>query len=145
LPELLSLVPTAFLEGRFMPRPFRFPRWAAVAAAALCLLAAAACSRPTLELEETQSFRDATRTQSMEGFVPEGTEELSLSLDLRVERGTAAYRLRDPQGVVRWEGELTSGGRMTDRRELEPVVGNWRLDLQMVGATGEYEARWLGR
>jgi hypothetical protein len=120
-------------------------RLAPVAAAALALLFAAACSRPTLELEETQTFRDATRTQTVEAYVPEGTEELQLSLDLRVERGTVAFRARDPQGVVRWQGELTSGGRMTDQRELEPVVGSWRLDLQFVGATGRYEASWLGR
>jgi hypothetical protein len=120
-------------------------RLAPVAAAAFAVLFAAACSRPTLELEETQTFRDATRTQTVEAYVPEGTEELQLSLDLRVERGTVAFRARDPQGMVRWQGELTSGGRMTDQRELEPVVGNWRLDLQFVGATGRYEVSWLGR
>jgi hypothetical protein len=120
-------------------------RLAPVAAAAFAALLAAACSRPTLELEETQTFRDATRTQTVEAYVPEGTEELQLSLDLRVERGTVAFRARDPQGMVRWQGELTSGGRMTDQRDLDPVVGSWRLDLQFVGASGRYEVSWLGR
>lgn len=121
--------------------PHRLALLAAVATACL----AAACSRPTLEQEETQTFRDANRTHAVEAYVPEGTEDLRVSLDLRVERGTAAFRVRDPQGVVRWEGELTSGGRFSDERELEPAVGHWRLDMQMVGATGRYEVRWLGR
>ena len=125
------------------PAPRRIRPLAAAAALALCV--SAACARPTLELEETQTFRDATRTQTVEAYVPEGTEELRLSLDLRVERGTVAFHARDPQGVVRWQGELSSGGRLTDERELEPVVGSWRLDLQLVGASGRYEARWFGR
>lgn len=116
------------------------------AAAVLALLAAAAgCSKPTLQLEEQQTFRDATRTQTLEAYVPEGTEELELSLDLDVDRGTVAFRVRDPLGVVRWQGELTSGGTFSDQRGLDPVVGTWRLDLEMVGAHGNYQAEWVGR
>jgi hypothetical protein len=116
------------------------------AAAALALLAAAAgCSRPTLQLEEQQTFRDATRTQTIEAYVPEGTEELELSLVLDVDRGTVAFRVSDPLGVVQWQGELTSGGSFSDQRGLDPVVGTWRLDLEMVGAQGKYVAKWVGR
>lgn len=130
-----------------MSRPIARPiRILATATTAMALAAVVGgCSRPTLQLEENQTFRDATRTQTVEAYVPEGTEEVSVELDLRVERGTVAFRVRDPQGMVRWQGELTSGGSLTDRRELEPVVGNWRLDLQMVGATGRYEVQWRGR
>jgi hypothetical protein len=116
------------------------------AAAALALLAAAAgCSRPTLQLEEQQTFRDATRTQTIEAYVPEGTEELELSIVLDVDRGTVAFRASDPLGVVQWQGELTSGGKFSDQRGLDPVVGTWRLDLEMVGASGKYVAEWVGR
>lgn len=116
------------------------------ALAALALLAGAAgCSQPTLQLEEQQTFRDATRTQTIEAYVPEGTEKLELSLELDVERGTVAFRVRDPMGVVRWQSELTGGGSFSDQRELEPVVGNWRIDLEMVGARGNYEVEWVGR
>lgn len=132
-----------------MPRPTAVPavrRRPALALPALALAAAlAACGEPTLQLEERQTFRDASRTQTVEGFVPEGTRELSLALDLQVDAGTVAFRVRDPQGEVRWEGELTGGGSLTDRRDFPPVVGPWRLDFQMVGAAGRYEARWLGR
>ena len=117
------------------------------AAAALALLAATAagCSRPTLQLDESQSFRDATRTQTVEAYVPEGTEELELAIELAVDRGTVAFRVSDPLGVVQWQGELTSGGNFSDQRGLDPVVGTWRLDFEMVGASGRYEARWMGR
>jgi hypothetical protein len=114
------------------------------AAAALALLAAA-CSRPTLQLDESQTFRDATRTQTVEAYVPEGTEELELSLVLDVDRGTVAFRVSDPLGVVQWQGELTGGGSFSDQRGLDPVVGTWRLDLEMVGAQGKYVAEWMGR
>jgi hypothetical protein len=114
------------------------------AAAALALLAAA-CSRPTLQLDESQTYRDATRTQTVEAYVPEGTEELELAIELAVERGTVAFRVSDPLGVVQWQGELTSGGNFTDQRGLDPVVGTWRLDFEMVGASGSYEARGVGR
>lgn len=127
------------MSHRLTPHP------AVAAALAVLLLSAAACARPTLELDEQQSFRDATRTHTVEGYVSEGTEELTLSLDLEVDRGAISFRVRDPQGMVRWEGELTGDGSMSDSRDLPPVVGAWRLDLQMVGATGRYEARWLGR
>lgn len=116
------------------------------AVVALALLAAAAgCARPTLQLEERQTFRDATRTQTVEAYVPEGTEEVELSIVLDVERGTVAFRVSDPLGVVQWQGELTSGGKFSDRRGLDPVVGTWRIDLEMVGASGEYDVRWAGR
>lgn len=115
------------------------------AAAALTLLAAAGCSQPTLQLEEQQTFRDATRTQTIEAYVPEGTEELELSLVLDVERGTVAFRVSDPLGVVQWQSELTSGGEFSDQRGLDPVVGTWRIDFEMVGAEGEYVAEWVGR
>lgn len=116
------------------------------AVVALALLAAAAgCARPTLQLEERQTFRDATRTQTVEAYVPEGTEEVELSIVLDVERGTVAFRVSDPLGVVQWQSELTSGGRFSDQRGLDPVVGTWRIDLEMVGATGEYDVRWVGR
>ncbi|HEX2165568.1 MAG TPA: hypothetical protein VHM02_16620 [Thermoanaerobaculia bacterium] len=132
-----------------MPRPTAVPavrRRPALMVPVLALAAALiACGKPTLELEERQTFRDASRTQTVEGFVPETTEELSLSLDLQVDAGTVAFRVRDPQGQVRWEGELTGGGSLTDRREFPPVAGPWRLDFQMVGADGRYEVRWLGR
>jgi hypothetical protein len=121
-------------------------RGLAAAAAALALLAGAAgCSRPTLQLEEEQTFRDATRTQTIEAYVPEGTEELELSIVLDVDRGTVAFRASDPLGVVQWQGELTSGGKFSDQRGLDPVVGTWRLDLEMVGASGKYVAEWVGR
>jgi hypothetical protein len=121
-------------------------RGLAAAAAALALLAGAAgCSRPTLQLEEEQTFRDATRTQTIEAYVPEGTEELELSIVLDVDRGTVAFRASDPLGVVQWQGELTSGGKFSDQRGLDPVVGTWRIDLEMVGASGEYDVRWVGR
>lgn len=116
-----------------------------LAAAALTLLAAAGCTKPTLQQEEQQTFRDATRTQSIEAYVPEGTEELELSLVLEVERGTVAFRVSDPLGVVQWQSELTSGGTFSDQRGLDPVVGTWRLDLEMVGAAGRYEVEWVGR
>lgn len=116
------------------------------AAAALALLATiAGCSRPTLQLDESQTFRDATRTQTVEAYVPEGTEELELAIELAVERGTVAFRVSDPIGVVQWQSELTSGGKFSDQRGLDPVVGTWRIDFEMVGASGSYEARWVGR
>lgn len=116
------------------------------AVVALALLAAAAgCARPTLQLEERQTFRDATRTQTVESYVPVGTEEVELSIVLEVERGTVAFRVSDPLGVVQWQGELTSGGKFSDQRGLDPVVGTWRIDLEMVGASGKYDVRWVGR
>jgi hypothetical protein len=126
---------------RFASHPAR----GLAAVAALALLAVAGCSRPTLQLEERQTFRDATRTQTVEAYVPEGTEEVELSIELDVDRGTVAFRVSDPLGVVQWQGELTSGGEFSDQRGLDPVVGTWRIDLEMVGASGKYDVRWLGR
>lgn len=129
-----------------MVRPASHRARGLAAVAALALLAAAAgCARPTLQLEERQTFRDATRTQTVEAYVPEGTEKVELSIELDVDRGTVAFRVSDPIGVVQWQGELTSGGKYSDQRGLDPVVGTWRIDLEMVGASGKYDVRWVGR
>jgi hypothetical protein len=126
-----------------MLRPASHRARGLAAVAALTLLAVAGCSRPTLQQQQT--FRDATRTQTVEAPVPEGTEKVELSIVLEIERGTVAFRVSDPLGVVQWQGELTSGGKFSDQRGLDPVVGTWRIDFEMVGASGKYDVRWVGR
>jgi hypothetical protein len=117
-------------------------------AAGAWLLAAAAfaaCGGPRIDVDESQSFRDASRTHTVEAQVGEGMDEVRLRLALELDRGTLAFRVRDPQGVARWEGEITGGGRLRDRREFPALPGTWRLDLEMREASGEYEARWAAR
>jgi len=117
-----------------------------LSAAALLLAAlAAGCSSPSLKLEETQSFRDASHRQTIEAQVGPEIERLELSFDLEVERGTVAFEVLDPLGSVVWRGDVTGGGRLADSRDFTPVQGRWRLDLDLRQATGRYEARWVGR
>jgi len=122
------------------------PPPAAIAATVLLLAAlAAGCSRPSLRLEETQSFRDADHQQTVEAQVSPDVERLELSLDLEVEGGTVAFEVLDPLGTVVWRGDVTSGGRLADSRDFTPIEGRWRLDLDLQAASGRYEARWVGR
>jgi hypothetical protein len=123
----------------------RHPRhglWAALLATAAT---AAACGGPRVDVEESQTFRDAARTQTVEVTVVEGMEEVRLRLALELDDGTLAFRVRDPRGATRWEGELNAGGELTDRRRFPALPGAWRLDLDLANATGGYEARWEAR
>jgi hypothetical protein len=113
-------------------------------AAAVALLAA--CARPSLQLEEQQTFRDATRSQTVEAPVGEEVERLELDLSLELRKGSLAFRVTDPQGVVRWQGTLSAGGELTDTRVFEtPAQGLWRFDIDLAEATGKYRVEWVGR
>jgi len=116
-----------------------------LAPALLAAALAAGCSSPSLQLEESQSFRDASHRQTVEAQVGREIERLELSFDLEVERGTVAFEVTDPLGSVVWRGDVTGGGRLADSRDFPPVEGRWRLDLDLRQASGRYEARWVGR
>lgn len=118
---------------------------AALASVVVLIVVLAGCSSPSLKLEETLSFRDASHRQTVEAQVGPEIEKLELSLDLQVESGTVAFEVTDPFGKVVWRGDVTGGGRLSDGRELPPVQGRWRLDLDLQQATGRYEALWVGR
>ena len=107
-------------------------------------LGIAACGGTSFKTEERQTFKDASRTATVEAQVPEGIEEITLDLGLEVRKGTVAFTVRDPRGTVVWSGELTAGGEISDRRDFPAVAGPWRLELSMDQASGEYRAGWQG-
>ncbi|HEX2253405.1 MAG TPA: hypothetical protein VHQ65_09075 [Thermoanaerobaculia bacterium] len=118
----------------------------AVAVASLAAALLAACSRPSLQLEEQQTFRAATRSQTVEAPVSDQVERLELQLSLELNRGSLAFRVTDPQGVVVWQGTLSSGGELSDRRVFEnPAQGTWRFDIDLAEASGNYRVEWVGR
>lgn len=125
--------------------PHRPVRPVLVLLLAILVAALAACSQPRFDLQEKQSFRDASRLQTVEAGVSPEVESLRLDLELEVEEGTVAFRVFDPTGAAVWQGEISSGGSLSDRRELQPIEGEWRLELALEDATGRYAARWLGR
>ena len=62
-------------------------------------LGIAACGGTSFKTEERQTFKDASRTATVEAQVPEGIEEITLDLGLEVRKGTVAFTVRDPE---RW-------------------------------------------
>lgn len=132
---------------RSMTRAVRHPgsrlspaRAGAALAFAFVLGVVAACGGPSVDVQAQQSFEGLTDTRTVEASVPEEAEDLTLTLDLEIEEGEVAYRVIDPSGTVRWEGQTS--GHLQDERTFTTRAGEWRLEMDMSGATGRYQAAW---
>lgn len=130
-----------------MRRPAAKPALPALPALlAVALFALAACAKPSVRIEESQTFRDATWSHSVEAAVASEVKNLSLDLDLEVTQGTVRFQAIDSVGATRWQGEVGAGGTLADSRTWpSPPTGQWRLELTMLGASGTYSAKWLGK
>jgi hypothetical protein len=74
-----------------------------------------------------------------------GANLATLYLQTSLESGAITWTLRDPVGSVRWEDHCESSNgseRVTFREFSIPPVGNWRLELSLQDAIGEYCCIW---
>lgn len=88
--------------------------------------------------------RNLTNVETFLYEVGERLTQTRLRIQLEAEAGTAVWTLTDPEGAARWEGRLEAGERLDESRDFAPIVGEWRLELDMEGFTGHYDTLWEG-
>lgn len=86
-------------------------------------------------------------TTNVEVFTYDVTDDMvrtALQLGVTLDAGSAAWTFTDPTGAVVWQGALATGQRINETRQFDPVVGQWRLELDVQNAVGDYAILWRG-
>ena len=97
------------------------------------------------EVEEIERFRGRSEIVRYELTSPEGAESARQRVLAVIEGGSARWKLVDPDGRTRIEGE-GSGTIQTDTGDIErPLAGTWVLTLDLRDATGRYQVNWKAR
>jgi hypothetical protein len=71
-------------------------------------------------------------------------EAVDLHVQASLKAGSMTWKVIDSDGVVRWEGEVSTSGSQDESRRFEPVAGVWKLEIALEGASGHYDVRWTG-
>ena len=69
---------------------------------------------------------------------------VNIQVILWIDKGTATYNLLDPNGEVRWQGEVTSGEHFNEARGFGAVTGEWTIQIDLNSASGRYDVYWFG-
>lgn len=86
-------------------------------------------------------------TTTVEVFTYDVTDRMvrtALQLDVALEAGRVTWTFTDPAGEIVWQGALAEVESINETRQFDPVVGQWRLELDVQGAVGEYAVLWRG-
>ena len=97
-------------------------------------------ARENVTSNETFESRNAARRVTL--TVSRGADKMTLRLRVQLTRGMVQWRLLDPSGNPRDEGEVVPGPGLDDVRTVKPVEGCWILELNWLGATGSHEVDW---
>ena len=90
-------------------------------------------------------FRHKTDARVVELEVKPVATHVRFRLSMDLPRGTMSFRLADPLGNVRLEGDVVQGRGSFDSKEMPALVGVWKLDVKREDASGKYEAHWRVR
>jgi hypothetical protein len=71
--------------------------------------------------------------------------EVELDVRVDLDAGALSWRVLDPHGEVRWEYHAEAGQRLRESRDLKPHVGEWRIEIELRDAAGEYDFIWEAR
>jgi hypothetical protein len=95
--------------------------------------------------QSSAHFTDKTEVRSHSLTVRESMRSVTLELEATVSQGVVTYRLLDPTGTLLWEQEVTPAEGLNSIERFAPVVGEWTLEVMLLGASGEYELVWRGQ
>ncbi|QUH21019.1 hypothetical protein [Alkaliphilus sp. B6464] len=62
---------------------------------------------------------------------------MKLEINLALTKGEVEFELKDPNGVIKWDGKATSEKSINEIREFEKIVGEWTLIFKSIDNTGE--------
>ncbi len=119
----------------------------AVAMLSLICFAAAASPAPAgrpgrnnVTSNETFEARNGARRVTL--TVSRGADKMTLRLRVQLTRGMVQWRLLDPSGKSRDEGEVVPGPGLDEVRTVKPAEGCWILEINWLGATGSHDVDW---
>ena len=93
----------------------------------------------------TKTFSGDTGQQIETLAVPDGAKVVDLRIKSDLRSGTMSWELVDPAGDIRWEESLTGATIFFESRRFDSVTGEWRLQIDLAGATGSYDISWEAR
>lgn len=90
----------------------------------------------------TKTFSGDTGQQIETLAVPDGAKVVDLRIRSDLRSGTMSWEVVDPTGTTRWEESLTGATIFFESRRFDAVTGEWRLQINLAGATGSYDISW---
>ena len=112
-----------------------------LAIVAALVLPSAAGGRYRATVNDSDTLESANDVRKLDLDIGGGTK-MTVRVKARLSRGMLQWRLLDPTGAVREEGEVVPGPSATVNRRLEPSKGRWVLEIKFLGATGSYDVNW---
>jgi REP element-mobilizing transposase RayT len=73
--------------------------------------------------------------------IVESVTSMSLRLVIETRKGSLEYRLVDPNEEVRWQDRVYAVSSH-ETRQFEPIVGQWRLEMDTLDLKGGYDVCW---
>lgn len=89
-----------------------------------------------------ESFEARNGARRVTLTVARGADQMTLHLRVQLTRGMVQWRLLDPNGNAREEGEVVPGPGLDEVRSLAPAEGCWVLEINWLGATGSHDVDW---
>ena len=87
-------------------------------------------------------FTAKSEVKTFELDVKPDMTQMTLDLDIKLDSGTIALVLTDPQEEVRLEKEITGSTHLDEVFRYEPIAGTWTLEMTLADATGSYHVKW---
>ena len=119
-----------------------------IALTLLMLTAGASGAKPQRQdtTEETHNFTRATKTKSYDFVIEASTNTARLSVVVKLTTGRAEWKLLDPNGKTHLSGVCDGGRVSTDTQDFKPVTtGEWKLQMELNDASGDYRINWKTR
>jgi len=95
--------------------------------------------------DSDKGFRQKSDNRTLDLEVGKVAARVRLNVLMRVPEGVMRFRLLDPKGEERLQGEVREGNGTFDTREIPAIAGTWKLTLERENASGNYEANWRVR
>ena len=87
-------------------------------------------------------FERTTETRLFTYEVGESMRHIDLDVEMKLDEGAVEWHVVDPEGEVRWEHRVDTHRRVHEGCNLQPVTGEWYIEVEMHDAAGEYTFVW---
>ncbi len=90
-------------------------------------------------------FKRKTDAKTLDLEVGGAANHARLRVSMKISRGRMWFRLLDPAGAERLQGEVSEGRGSFDTKEMAATPGIWKLHIERQGASGDYDLHWRVR
>jgi hypothetical protein len=93
---------------------------------------------------ESLNFEQEQRFNEHNFAVHTLMRSVNIQIILKINEGSASYKLVDPKDEIRWQGKLSSGEKFNQSRGFGAISGEWKFLIDLLDATGSYDVYWYG-